>query len=47
MMSRSLPMASSLYKISSKSSNRFNICTHLRSLNVCHFGMVEATGLLF
>jgi hypothetical protein len=34
------------YKISSKSNNQFKICTHVSSLNVRHFGMVEATGLI-
>jgi hypothetical protein len=33
------------YKLSSKSTNWFKSCTHLRSLNVHHFGMVEATAL--
>jgi ribosomal protein S10 len=33
------------YKISSKSTNQFKIYAHLRRLNVCHFGMVEATRL--
>jgi hypothetical protein len=38
-------MSSPSYKISSKSTYHLKICTHLRSLNVCHFGMVEAKGL--
>jgi hypothetical protein len=33
------------YKISSKSTNLFKICTYLGSLNVRHFGKVEATVL--
>jgi hypothetical protein len=37
-------MLSPPYKISSKSS-QFKSCTHLRSLNVGHFGMVEAMAL--
>jgi hypothetical protein len=32
-------------KISSKSINRFKSCAHLSSLNVRHFGTVEATAL--
>jgi 5-methylcytosine-specific restriction endonuclease McrA len=32
-------------KISSKSTNRFKSCTHLRSFNGYHFGMPEATRL--
>jgi hypothetical protein len=45
-----LSMSSISYKISSKFTNRFKVikgflCTHIRSLNVCYFGMVEATGL--
>jgi hypothetical protein len=49
--SRSSSMSSPPYKISSKSINRFKsykgflLCTHLRSLNISHFGMAEATGL--
>jgi hypothetical protein len=43
------PMSSSssslAYKVSSKPTNRFKRCTHLRSLNVRQFGMIEATGL--
>jgi hypothetical protein len=39
------PSLSSTYKISSKSTNQFISCTYLRSLNVCHFGMIGATGL--
>jgi hypothetical protein len=35
-------MPSPPYNISSKSTNWFKSCTHLRSLNVHHFGMVEA-----
>jgi hypothetical protein len=38
-------MPSPSYKISSKSTNRFKSCTHLRSLNFRHFDMVEATRL--
>jgi hypothetical protein len=38
-------MASSPYKISSKSINRFKSFTHLRILNVRHCGMAEATRL--
>jgi hypothetical protein len=34
-------MPSPLYKISSKSTNRFKSCAHLRSLNVRYFEMVE------
>jgi hypothetical protein len=50
MESRSSSMSSPPYKISSKSTNRFRfikefIFTHLRSLNVRHFGMAEATRL--
>jgi hypothetical protein len=33
------------YKILSKSTNHFHSCTHLRSLNVRHFGVVEAMAL--
>jgi hypothetical protein len=50
MASRSPSMSSPPYKISSKPINQFKVirgllCTHLRSLNVCNFGMVEGTGL--
>jgi hypothetical protein len=45
MKSRSSPMSSSPCKISSKSTNRFKSCAHLRSLNVRHFWMAEATRL--
>jgi hypothetical protein len=38
-------MPSPPYKISSKSTNRFKSCTNLRSLNVHHFGMLQATAL--
>jgi hypothetical protein len=38
-------LASSSCKISSKSTHRFESSTHLRSLNVRHFGMVEAMRL--
>jgi hypothetical protein len=38
-------MPSSQYKISSKCTYRFQVCAHLRGLNVHHFGIVEATGL--
>jgi hypothetical protein len=43
-------MSSLPYKISSKSTTRFKsylgfLYTHLRSLNIRHFGMAEATGL--
>jgi hypothetical protein len=38
-------MPPSPYKISSKSTNLFKPCAHLRSLNVRHFGTVEATRL--
>jgi hypothetical protein len=38
-------MPSPTYKISSKSTNQFKSCAHLRSLNVCHFGMAEGTTL--
>jgi hypothetical protein len=38
-------MLSSPYKYSNKSTNRFKSCAHLKSLNVCHFGMVETTAL--
>jgi hypothetical protein len=37
-------MPSPPYKISSKSTNRFKSCAHLRNLNVLHFETVEATG---
>jgi hypothetical protein len=41
-----LPSTSSPpYKMLSKSNNLLKSCTHLISLNICHFGMVEATGL--
>jgi hypothetical protein len=33
------------YRISSKSTNQFKRCTHLRSLNVRHYEVVEASGL--
>jgi len=33
------------HKISSKSTSRFKSCTHLKSLNVHHVGMVEAAAL--
>jgi hypothetical protein len=33
------------YKISYKSTNPLKSCIHLRSLNVCHYGTVEATRL--
>jgi hypothetical protein len=33
------------YNILSKYSNLFKICTHLRSLNVRHYGTDEVTGL--
>jgi hypothetical protein len=35
----------SLYKISCSHVDWFKFCIHLRSLNVCNFGMVEGTGL--
>jgi hypothetical protein len=38
-------MPSPPYKMSSKSTNRFKSCIHLRSLNIRHFGMVEATAM--
>jgi ribosomal protein S10 len=38
-------MSLSQYKIPSKSTNQFNRCTHLRSLNVRNYGIVEATRL--
>jgi hypothetical protein len=34
-------------KISSKSTYRFKRCTHLRSLNFCHFGMIDITFNVF
>jgi hypothetical protein len=39
-------MPSLPYKISSKSTNRFKTCTHLRCLQVRHFGIVEDTTLI-
>jgi len=39
-------MSSSPYKILSKSTKQFKSCTHQRSLNVCSFGIVGATGLI-
>jgi hypothetical protein len=49
MESRSPSMSSPLYKTSSKSTTgskvKVFLYTHLRSLNVCHFGMAEATRL--
>jgi hypothetical protein len=33
------------HEISSKSTNRFKSCTHLKSLNVRYYGIVEATRL--
>jgi hypothetical protein len=38
-------MPSPPYKVSSKSTSRLKSSTHLRCLNVCNFGMVEATEL--
>jgi hypothetical protein len=38
-------MSSFTYKISSKSIHRFKSYTHLRGLNVCHFEILEVTGL--
>jgi hypothetical protein len=35
----------SVYKISWSHVDWCKFCIHLRSLNVCHFGMVEGTGL--
>jgi hypothetical protein len=44
--SRSSSMSSRPYNISSKSTKLFkSYCTHLRSLNVRHFGMAKATRL--
>jgi hypothetical protein len=43
MESRSPLMSSPPYKILSKSTSRFKYCTHLWSLNLCHFGMVTGT----
>jgi hypothetical protein len=45
MASRSPSMSSPPYKISPKSTDQFKSFTHLRSFNVCHFGMAEAMGL--
>jgi hypothetical protein len=38
-------MPSPPYKISSKFANQFKLCTHLSSLNVANFVIVEDTGL--
>jgi hypothetical protein len=35
----------SVYKISWSHVDWCKFCIHLRSFNVCHFGMVEGTGL--
>jgi hypothetical protein len=45
MASRSPSISLSTYRIVYKSTSRFKSCMHLRSLNVRHFEMVEATGL--
>jgi hypothetical protein len=38
-------MPLSQHRISSKATNRFIRCTHLRSLNVHHYGIVEANEI--
>jgi hypothetical protein len=43
MASRSFSMASPPYKISSESTNQFKKCTHLRSLNIRHFVVIDVT----
>jgi hypothetical protein len=45
MESRSPSMSSSSYKISSKSTNQLKSRTHLRCLNIRHFGVVISMGL--
>jgi hypothetical protein len=44
-LGRTYSMLSHPYKMSSKSTNRFKSFTHLRGLNVRHFGMVEVMAL--